>query len=288
MKHERSVQLSSKTTLRIGGVADSFYTPEGETELAGLALDLSKQGDLPYVLSGGSNLLICDYKTFPHVVSMAAVDSSIADFGEGRFYIGASNKMQKVIRYVNARGFGGFEDLFRLPALFGGIICMNAGTGGRGREVFNISQFVLRVRAMDVETGEIKWLSADECCFTFRDSIFRRGNYFILGAEIQCEAMSRDASARAIKARLLHCRQTQEWSKGCFGSCFSEFSPALMRLAWYLRSQRGGIRFTRRNPNWLNNDGTGTFDDAISLVHHYERVHRVFGKTISREVVVWD
>ena len=56
--------------------------------------------------------------------------NTLVDEGKGRFYIGASNRIQKVISFVNEKGYGGFEELVGLPAMFGGIIYMNAGIGG--------------------------------------------------------------------------------------------------------------------------------------------------------------
>ena len=54
----------------------------------------------------GSNLLINDDRRFEQVVHMSKACLKIAEPGEGRLYIGASNWIQKVISFVNDFEYG--------------------------------------------------------------------------------------------------------------------------------------------------------------------------------------
>ena len=183
MKELHNVSLAEKTTFRVGGTALNYYIPENTDELITLVCRLN--GNDYRFISGGSNMLINDKQTFENIIFCGEFDSMLTDLGEGRFYIGASNRIQKVISFVNDCGYGGFEELIGLPAMFGGIIYMNAGIGGRGKERFNICDFIERVKCLDKRKCEIVWLNKDDCGFAYRDSIFKTNDYIILGAEIR-------------------------------------------------------------------------------------------------------
>ncbi len=148
---QKDVFLAEKTTMRIGGYANSFYIPESEEELIQIAQEIYDTDHRVFILSGGSNLLINDKKRFNAIVHMKSACTEMTHLGEGKFYIGASNRIQKVIAYVNDFEYGGFEGLIGLPAMFGGIIYMNAGLGGSKRPLFTISDFIESVRVWDMK-----------------------------------------------------------------------------------------------------------------------------------------
>ena len=134
MKTLQNVNLADKTTFRVGGIARYYFIPENVEELTET---ICKLKDSDYrLISGGSNLLINDKKTFENVISCELFDKQLEFLGGGLFYVGASNKIQEAISFVNGYGYGGFEELIGLPALFGGIIYMNAGIGGRKKVKF--------------------------------------------------------------------------------------------------------------------------------------------------------
>ena len=151
MKIQKNVKLATKTTLHIGGYTKTLYLPENEEELIHTAAELYEKEGKVYLLSGGSNLLINDQREFESVISMKEACTELTDLGNGRFYIGASNRIQKVISFVNERGYGGFEELIGLPAMFGGIVCMNAGIGGESAPLFTIAEFVKNVKVFNLE-----------------------------------------------------------------------------------------------------------------------------------------
>ena len=148
---QSGVHLAPKTTMKIGGYADTFYIPENEDELVRVAQTIYDKNHCVHVLAGGSNLLINDNKRFEEIISMRSACTEMYEIEDGEFYIGASNRIQKVIAFVNGFGWGGFEGLIGLPALFGGVIYMNAGLGGARNPLFTIGDFVISVRALDLK-----------------------------------------------------------------------------------------------------------------------------------------
>lgn len=288
MQIQENIKLSTKTTLHVGGYAKIMYVPENEEELIHISAELYAKEGKVYLLSGGSNLLINDQREFEAVISMKEACTELLDIGEGKFYIGASNQIQKVISFVNEKGYGGFEELIGLPAMFGGIICMNAGIGGVNRALFAIAEFVESVKVYDLMQNQIRTISAEECGFSHRTSIFQSGQYVILGAEIVCKAVTTEESNKRKKDRLNFCKANFEYGKGCFGSCFSQCSGKLLRLISILYpNNMNGIHFGKSTCNWLVNGGNGTFKEALDIIQISEKIHKILLQNIKCEVVIW-
>lgn len=285
--------LSKRTTFHIGGTAEKLYIPESEEELIQVSKDIYDRDHRVYVISGGSNLLINDDRAFPEVVCMAKACRELEQLHDGVFYIGASVRIQKAISFVNSFGYGGFEELIGLPALFGGIIYMNAGIGRESAPLFTISEFVDSVRALDLKTGETVTLTAEECRFGHRTSVFKDGQYIILGAQITCRATDRDDAASRIQKRREHCHKSFEYGKGCFGSCFMRFKGPILRTLSALYKKgilkySGKVRFANNNANWLVNEGGGTYKDAMTIINRCKKLHKLAFQKLECEVIIWD
>ena len=280
-----NVCLSEKTTFRIGGTAANYYIPETIDELLSIITNI----DQYMIISGGSNLLINDNRTFSNVISMEKVDLSFSDLEDGLFYVGASVRIQELIRKVNKLGYGGFEELIGLPALFGGILYMNAGIGNRKKNLFNISDFVVRVKCIDKKRNSIVWISGDDCKYSYRSSLFMNDEHIILGAEIKCKAGSQNVFSDRIKQRKEYCKKTQEWNRGCFGSCFSQYDKKILKILRFASSPfLKGITVSKSNPNWITNNGKATFKEMNRYINCCKSIHKLFRKNIAVEVRVWD
>nr|WP_316612676.1 FAD-binding protein [uncultured Ruminococcus sp.] len=285
--------LSKRTTFHIGGTAEKLYIPESEEELIQVSKDIYDRDHRVYVISGGSNLLINDDRVFPEVVCMAKACRELEQLHDGVFYIGASVRIQKAISFVNSFGYGGFEELIGLPALFGGIIYMNAGIGRESAPLFTISEFVDSVRALDLKTGETVTLTAEECRFGRRTSVFKNGQYIILGAQITCRATDRDDAASRIQKWREYCHKSYEYGKGCFGSCFMRFKGPILRTLSALYKKgilkySGKVRFANNNANWLVNEGGGTYKDAMTIINRCKKLHKLAFQKLECEVIIWD
>jgi len=288
---QKDVHLATKTTMKIGGYAKQFYIPESEEELITIAQENYDNNQQVYILSGGSNMLIND-RQFEQVVYMSTACPEMTELGEGRFYIGASNRIQKVISFVNEFGYGGFEELVGLPAFFGGIIYMNAGIGGEKNALFTIGDFVESVRVWDLMEKKMVEMPKEQCGFGHRSSAFQKHPYVILGAVIQCSQRSREEAKSRKEARLRFCKEKFEYGKGCFGTCFVKANYRLLKLVSTYDKVRklgkGRVTFGEKNKNWLVNRGDGKYRDAIRIINTCKRVHRLFGKEARCEVVIWE
>lgn len=286
MKIQHNIELKSKTTFHVGGIAKNFYIPESDQDLINL-LDKLKDKKL-YILSGGSNLIINDQKVFENVIYMSDIDKNIKQIKDNIFYIGCSLRIQEVINTINKLNYGGIEKLYSLPAMFGGIIYMNAGIGGATTTVYSISDFIVRVKVINIETRKIEWINKEDCNFSYRKSLFQNDKYIILGAECKFIKQGIEVSKQIIRDRLSFCKEKQEMGQGAFGTCFSTGNGRLLRIVSILKKKKGNVHFSKNNCNWFVNDGGGSYHDIIYLINKCKKIHKIFHQDIECEVRIWD
>ena len=264
----------------MGGLCKNLYIPSSQDEL----IDLVSSDDKEYLfIGGGSNLLIDDKGVFDNVVLLREFDDSIVNMGDGEFLVGASVRLQRLIREINSRGYGGIEYLFSVPALTGGAVYMNAGRGRTENKC--ISDYIIEVKAL--HNGKVVYLSKDECCFSYRHSVFKDGGYLILSVKFKFKEGSKEQFDAAVKERLDHCKLHQDASKPNFGTVFSLADNRVMRIAAKLdQGKNKGVYFSHKTRNWLINEN-GTFKQAVSRLKLVQFLHKVLGKSCNAEVIIW-
>ena len=272
----RGVPLAPLTSFKMGGKAARLWVPKRGDDLR--ALPKGKNGYL--VLSAGSNLLVSE-RTFTDIVSMREFDDSIEELGDGEYRVGASVRIQRLISKVNADGYGGIEALVSIPAMVGGLICMNASVPSAQT---CISDYLVSVEIFD--GGKVIEVSKTDCGLGYRTSAFQDGHALILGARFRFPEQDPTVSSAKVDARRKYVKESQDKSAPNFGSVFRDSSGRAMNLIRKWGLAVGGISFSRKTGNWILNGG-GSFDDAMSLLGKAVAVNRLFGKKAKLEVRVW-
>lgn len=276
--------LSKHTTFRIGGLAKKYYIPCNYNELLDLLESIPKN-EKYYIISGGSNLLINDQKVFDHVISCEHIDENIIDYGNGSFYVGASVRIQKLIRIINEKKYGGIEFLYSLPAMVGGIIVMNAGRGKGWNQ--SISNNVISVNVY--KEGKIVSLSKEQCNFEYRTSIFKGSDMIVLGVTLQFESIEPEKAKAIINDRIENVNKTQDRTKPNFGSVFYLCNPKIMRLIMKIGlGRKKKIHYSNKTENWLINEYNGDFKEAKFLIIFVKIIHKVMRRPCEVEVQIWD
>ena len=281
---KNNYNLKNNNTFHISSIVENFYIPQSEEELFEL---MSRIGNNYYVLSGGSNILLNDEKKYESIIYMKDVNDKINYLGDGVFFVGCSNRIQKVINYINKKGYGGIEKLFTLPAMFGGIIYMNAGIGSYNNSLFTISDFIEEVKIINKKDLSISWIKKEQCFFGHRKSIFQNNEYIILGAKCKFIKQDIDYSKKVIKERIHYFNSTQDFGKGTFGSTFSIANNKLLKIVSFFHKKRGNARFGKNNKNWIVNDGVASYRDTLYLIEKCKKIHRIFRKKCEVEVIIW-
>lgn len=276
--------LSKYTTFRMGGIAKKMYMPESVEDV----LSLYKNNEAPrYLIGGGSNLLINDARTFDYVVCLKEFNKKFVSYGEGKYYIGASIRLQEAIKRINDDNYGGIEYLFSVPGLIGGAICMNAGRGKQHNKC--VSDYLISVDC--IIDGELRQFSKNECKFTYRNSVFQRlHNCVVVGGLFQFEEVMKLESDKRITERINLCKEVQDNSKPNFGTVFCVSDARIMRVVKKFNKifSKGKITFSKKTENWMLHDEGGTFSDAVALIDKVQRLHKFLKRECKTEVKIWN
>lgn len=174
MRFEEFVSLAPFTTFRIGGPARWFAEAKTEQEIVE-GVEFARKRELPFfVLGGGSNLLVRD-AGFPGLVICVGL-RGIRQDGDC-FEVAAGEVWDDFVSYAVERDYAGLECLAGIPGTVGATPVQNVGAYGQ-----EVSETVVKVRAFDTKTDEFVELSAAECGFAYRRSIFNsmeRGRYIV-------------------------------------------------------------------------------------------------------------
>ena len=178
MKIQENVPLAAFTTFGIGGPARWFIEASSETEVVD-AVTFASERALPlFVLGGGSNLLVSD-AGFAGVVLRIALKGIESAEGAGArlFRAAAGEDWNQFVTQAVAENCAGIECLAGIPGTVGGTPVQNVGAYGQ-----EVAETIENVRVLDLESLSFQEMSALECGFAYRTSLFNstaRGRYLV-------------------------------------------------------------------------------------------------------------
>ena len=82
--------------------------------------------------------------------------------------VGAGENWHELVVWCLEQGFFGLENLALIPGTVGAAPVQNIGAYG-----VEVAQFIRRVKGINLNTGELFVLTANECLFAYRDSVFK-------------------------------------------------------------------------------------------------------------------
>jgi UDP-N-acetylmuramate dehydrogenase len=154
------MELAPLTTLRVGGPADRLVEARTETQLIAAVRERPA-----LVLAGGSNVVIADEGVRGTVVRV--LTRGVERDGD-ELVVQAGEPWDAVVERCVADGLQGFECLSGIPGSTGATPIQNVGAYGQ-----DVSETVAWVRVYDRETDAVETLSAAECGFDYRTSVFK-------------------------------------------------------------------------------------------------------------------
>ena len=175
-------RLAELTTLRLGGPAGRLLEATTEEELVRIVRDADAAGEPLLVLAGGSNVVVAD-EGFPGTVVRIATRGVERD-GEGLTVQAGEDWDAFVARCVDD-GRQGVECLSGIPGSVGATPIQNVGAYGQ-----DVSETIVSVRVLDRRTGAVATMSAEDCGFTYRSSVFKRdpGHWVVLAVSFALPA----------------------------------------------------------------------------------------------------
>lgn len=167
---QENVELRTLNTFQLPARARWFCTVESVAALQD-ALLFARERHLPvFVLGGGSNILLCD--DVPGLVLHMQIKGirTLADEGAVvRVETACGEHWHSFVSHCLAQGWHGLENLALIPGSVGAAPIQNIGAYG-----VEVGEFIESVTVLNTESGAIEMLSAADCEFGYRDSVFKR------------------------------------------------------------------------------------------------------------------
>ena len=180
-----NISLKQYTTMKLGGEARYMATADSASDVVSLYRNARKENLPIFVLGGGSNVITHD-EVFEGIVLLNKIKGFevISETDEtADVKIGAGEVWDEVVEKAIGLGLQGVEAMSGIPGTAGAAPVQNVGAYGQ-----EIADTLISLEAYDSKTDTIVTISADECDFSYRNSIFRdkeKGRYCILNITLR-------------------------------------------------------------------------------------------------------
>jgi len=305
-KVQKNVSLAEYNTFKIGGKAQYFFIARNKDNLI-KAIKAAKNLKLPFFILGkGSNILFSD-KGFKGLV--VNFKFSKCDFKKNKVYAGAGVMLNKLVKLAKKENLAGMEWAIGIPGTLGGAIYGNAQSF-----FVRMSDIVESVEALDKRTLEIKNFSNEGCCFSLKNSIFKKNkNLMIISAVLKLKKGGKKGIEKRIKDYLSYRRTRHPLKFPSAGSVFinteirienpellkrfpelKEFNKKGVIPSAYLIEKCGlkGRKIGRaqisdKHANFIINLGGAKAKDVLALINlAKQEVKKKFGISLREEIQI--
>ena len=180
-----NIPLKNYTTMKLGGNARFMTDARTPQNVAEICRNAKKQNLPVFVLGGGSNIIVHD-EGFNGIVlrnRISGFEVVIDEPGQTVIKVGAGENWDEVVKRTVDMNLSGIEALSAIPGTAGAAPVQNIGAYGQ-----EIADTIHSVEAYDTDSDAFVILSANDCGFSYRHSIFRgeaAGRYVITSITIR-------------------------------------------------------------------------------------------------------
>ncbi|AXK49682.1 UDP-N-acetylenolpyruvoylglucosamine reductase [Aliarcobacter trophiarum LMG 25534] len=256
----KTVDFKRYSSIHIGGVKE--------------VLVINEIGDYPdfHIIGRGNNLLIS-----PNCEKKFAILGEEFDYikdENDKLYVGCATSSGKLLTYTRKNDIANLEFLAKLPGNLGGLVKMNAGL--KEWEIFNY------IDSIKTKDGYIKKESID---FSYRQTKIDTIIYEVVF--YKTKGFSQDRQNDFTKMRD---NQPQIASAGsCFKNPKGDFAGRLIEAVGLKGYRVGDMEFSNTHANFLVNHGSGTFDEATTLINlAKEKVKKEFNIELETEIIIFE
>jgi UDP-N-acetylmuramate dehydrogenase len=162
--------LQSLNTFGIAATAHAYLRVTNTEQLIGVYADTTWCALPRLVLGGGSNVLLTG--DFPGLVLHLATEGKQVVSGDETHHFvraAAGENWHAFVQWTLAQGIGGLENLSLIPGSVGAAPVQNIGAYG-----LEIKDVFHSATVFDPATGATREMTAADCGFGYRDSVFKR------------------------------------------------------------------------------------------------------------------
>ncbi|MBP7006982.1 MAG: UDP-N-acetylmuramate dehydrogenase [Candidatus Pacebacteria bacterium] len=179
MKIEQNYDLTKINTFGIRAEAQFFVEINKEEEIYELFSTDEFKKNPKLFMGGGSNILFTDnFKGIVIQNKLKGIQTIKEDENNTWVRSLSGEVWHDLVLFAVEKNLWGVENLSLVPGTVGGTPMQNIGAYG-----VEVKETIDSVEVIDIDTGEKKTLSNQECNFGYRDSIFKKeakGKYFII------------------------------------------------------------------------------------------------------------
>lgn len=174
----RNYDLTSLNTFHVKVFSALFTEIQTESEIKDLFLSKEFKENERFFLGGGSNILFT--RNFSGIVilnKLKGIEILKEDSENVLIRSMGGENWNALVDFSVSHSLWGIENLALVPGTVGGAPMQNIGAYGA-----ELKDTLENVEAYEVETGEKKIFTKEECGFGYRDSVFKnrlKGKYFI-------------------------------------------------------------------------------------------------------------
>lgn len=181
MEVRKNVSLKEYNTFAIEARADFLIEISEEQQLDEFFASEYKDGKYMFIGDGSNLLFVQDYKGC--LVKMQTKGITSQKIADNKILVKAKagEIWDDFVRYCIEKGWNGLENLALIPGKVGSTPVQNIGAYGR-----EVKDFITKVFAYEIATGQRVVFSNEQCKFGYRDSIFKnekKGRYVITEVE---------------------------------------------------------------------------------------------------------
>lgn len=159
----------SHCSLALACSARQFITANDEQQIIDALKFAQQHGVQPLILGEGSNIVLAA-ATLDCVIHIASSGKQLIGDDEDYYYlnVAAGENWNELVDYCVANHYYGIENLALIPGSVGAAPVQNIGAYG-----VELQAFVHELSYVDTAAHTLQVMSADDCQFAYRDSIFK-------------------------------------------------------------------------------------------------------------------
>ncbi|MEX1078137.1 MAG: UDP-N-acetylmuramate dehydrogenase [Homoserinimonas sp.] len=172
-------QLSELTTMRVGGPVRQLLEPADADQLVEATRDAWNSNEPWLILGGGSNLVVTDDGFDGTVIRVVTqgVERVAGDEGTVTLRVQAGESWDGLVAGAIEQGLVGLEALSGIPGRVGAAPIQNIGAYGQ-----ELSDSLVAIDFLDVLTGEVTRVPAQELKLGYRTSAIKQGRHGLVVA----------------------------------------------------------------------------------------------------------
>ncbi|MGE4239482.1 UDP-N-acetylmuramate dehydrogenase [Ramlibacter sp.] len=180
---EQNVSLAPHNTFGIVAKARTLVRVRGEEDVQGLLAQPELAAEPKFILGGGSNIVLTGDVNRAVVLKVEIMGRRVVSEDARHVVVeaGAGESWHGFVGWTVDNGLPGLENLALIPGTVGASPVQNIGAYGvELQDVFD------SLDAVDLQTGRVFTLDAEQCAFGYRDSVFkhtaaREGDFGLAG-----------------------------------------------------------------------------------------------------------